>query len=101
MWVAALITVSLVAPVIRVRAGAAEDDAQHRDKIVATVRGMGCPFCVYGLKQSLLMLPGVRDARVNLGRSQVIIDLAKGAGLTDDQVAKTIEQAGLSAGQIK
>lgn len=96
-----LLALCLVTLLITTRAVSAGNHVEHRHTVVVTVKGMGCPLCVYGVKERLLMLPGVKDVRVDLGRSQATIDLMEDAKVTNAQIAQAIHDAGFTPGEIK
>lgn len=52
----AVVVFWLVTLLITTRVVGAGNHSEHRHAVVVTVKGMGCPFCVYGLKKHLVML---------------------------------------------
>lgn len=75
-------------------------DVGQQTTIVAQVKGMSCPFCAYGLRKELLTIPGVKDVRVNLGKSQATVTADPPAKITDAQIRHAIREAGFSPGPI-
>lgn len=75
-------------------------DGGQQMTIVAQVKGMSCPFCAYGLRKELLMIPGVKDLHVNLAKSQASVTVDPPAKVTDEQIRHAIREAGFSPGPI-
>ena len=61
-----------------------------------TVRGMTCGHCVKTVERSLLAVPGVQKASVDLaaGKASVVAD----AGVSKATLAAAVEDAGYGAG---
>lgn len=97
LWVA--LALALMAMVAQQPAWAA--NRAQGAVIIAQVNGMSCPFCAYGVRKELLTIPGVKDVRVNLGKSQAIVTVKPGARVTDQQISQAIREAGFSPGPIK
>lgn len=72
-----------------------------QNTIVATVDGLACPFCAYGVRKELLTIPGVKDVQVNLLKSQAIVSVDPGTRVTDAQIQQAVREAGFSSGTIK
>lgn len=77
----------------------AADDVAHSQAVV-TVSGMACPFCAYGLKKHLIGLPGAKDVRVDLAKSQATIDFTGESDATDTQIQQAVRDAGFTPGKI-
>lgn len=54
------------------------------------IEGMSCEHCVRAVKNALLRVPGVRDARVEVGRAVVISDVP----VSRDAVANAVADEG-------
>ena len=54
------------------------------------IEGMSCEHCVRAVKQALAKVPGVRDARVEVGRAVVVSD----APVSRDAVSNAVADEG-------
>ena len=70
-------------------------------RAVVTVKGLACPFCVYGLEKHLRKLPGAAAVRVDLGKGEATIDLAADSKVTEEQIRKAVKNAGFTADRIE
>ncbi len=69
-------------------------------RVVVNVKGLACPFCVYGLEKHLRKLPGATSVRVDLGKGEAAIDLAPGSKVTDEDIRKAVKKAGFTVARI-
>ncbi len=86
-------------------AGASAQDqaAQPGDEvrqIEATILGMSCPFCAYGVEQKLKRLEGVTDLEVALETGLATLSLADGADVSNEVLQKTVKEAGFEVAKI-
>ena len=82
-------------------AAVAGDTGSARHEAVVAVKGLACPFCVYGLEKQLKKLPGAKQVSVDLGKGQAVIVFAEDAKVTDAQIEKAVRRAGFSPGKIE
>lgn len=68
---------------------------------MVTVKGLACPFCVYGLEKHLRKLPGATAARVDLGKGEATVELAADSKVTEEDIRKAIKNAGFTADRIE
>ncbi len=68
--------------------------------VVATVNGLSCPFCAYGLEKKLKNFDGVTDIAVLLEEGTVQLKLAEGTRLSKKQIQKAVKNAGFEAKKI-
>lgn len=80
---------------------AAAPSSEASKQAVVAVKGLACPFCVYGLKKHLSALPGVKKVEVTLGKGEAVIDFAPSAKVSDADIQKAIRKAGFTAGKIE
>jgi len=78
--------------------GAAPDEAPRR--VVVSVKGLACPFCVYGLEKHLRKLKGATRVEVDLGKGEATIDLEPDSTVTDDEIRNAVEKAGFTVDRI-
>lgn len=76
-------------------------EAALAGKIIVTVEGLACPFCVYGLEKHLESIHGVAGAQINLGSGTAIITIKPGMKIRARQIRKAVRQAGFKASEIK
>lgn len=79
---------------------ASEEKAPAWEAVVQ-VKGLACPFCVYGLEKRLKKLPGVQKVHVELGKSEADIAFAPGSAVTDAEIQKAVRDAGFTPGAIR
>lgn len=70
-------------------------------RAVVTVKGLACPFCVYGLEKHLRKLPGATAVRVDLGKGQAMIDLAADSKVSEEDIRKAVKNAGFTVERIE
>ncbi len=95
----------LIAAVLLLTAGVpaawTESSSGASKQAVIAVKGLACPFCVYGLKKHLATLPGAKHVEANLGKGQAVVDFAPDAEVTEQQIQKAVRDAGFTAGKIE
>jgi len=64
------------------------------NKVVASVNGLVCDFCVQAIQKTLLKEPGVTEAHVDLTAKTVTVGLKDGARLEEARLGKLLEDAG-------
>lgn len=67
---------------------------------VITVKGLACPFCVYGLEKHLRKLPGATRVQVDLGKGKATVDFAADSKVSDEDIRKAVKNAGFTADRI-
>lgn len=65
------------------------------------VLGMSCPKCVSNVDLSLLRVPGVRHVAINMKDGLVTVDLAETPKPSAAELAKAVEDSGLTLASIK
>ena len=68
---------------------------------VVTVKGLSCPVCVRRLEKVLSALPGAQSAKVELTKGEAVIDFAPEAKIKDEQIQKTVRDAGFVPGNLR
>ncbi|WP_439889169.1 heavy-metal-associated domain-containing protein [Pseudomonas sp. MBLB4123] len=63
------------------------------------VRGLTCPFCVYGLEKNLGQAPGVDKAEVDLEANRARIELVPGQVAEIERYKGIIRDAGFTPGE--
>lgn len=96
-WATALAAAALsITPVASVASTA---DAPRR--VVITVKGLACPFCVYGLEKHLRKLPGAVAVQVDLEKGKATVDLAEDSKATEEDIRKAVKKAGFTVDRIE
>ncbi|MCZ6666374.1 MAG: heavy-metal-associated domain-containing protein [Gammaproteobacteria bacterium] len=60
------------------------------------VKGLACPFCVYGLEKNFSKIEGLDSVSVNLKAGLIEVSLREGATLDEATVRETVENAGFT-----
>jgi len=94
----ALSSAMILMPVVSAEALAAQK--QTPQQMVVEVKGLACPFCVYGLQKHLRKLPNARTVRIDLGKSEATVDFEAESTATEEQIKKAVRDAGFTAGSI-
>ena len=63
---------------------------------VMRVDGLACPYCAYGIEKKLTAIDGVEKIDVDLENGLVIVDVADGVKLTDEQMTQLFNDAGFT-----
>jgi mercuric ion binding protein len=96
---------SLAATLVVLLAGTspslATDGKGPAREAVVQVKGLACPFCVYGLEKRLRKLPGVERVHVELGKGEADIAFAPGSAVADAEIQKAVRDAGFTPGTIR
>lgn len=74
--------------------------AESTNIVEMEVKGMSCPFCVYGLKKKLEKLPDVDKADVNLKENKARLTLKPGVTPDEMLYRNTVKDAGFTSGGI-
>lgn len=64
------------------------------------VQGMSCPLCANNIDRSLLKVPGVTSAKIDLGAGTVRVTLAPGSRVRHADLHKAVEDAGYALQRI-
>jgi copper ion binding protein len=64
------------------------------------VKGMTCPFCVYGIEKNLGKLPGVAKVQVSLEKKKARVVMKTGATADVEHIKKAILDAGFTPGDV-
>ncbi len=75
--------------------------AEASRRAVITVKGLACPFCVYGLEKHLKKLPGATTVRVDLGKGEATVDFAGDSKVADEDIRKAVKNAGFTVDRIE
>lgn len=97
-WLAALALPALLAFTALFTFAAGSPPA--RQEVHVAIKGLACPLCARRLASELSALPGTETAKVTSNEKEAVLDLAPGATLTNQRIAKTIRDAGFVAGPI-
>ena len=65
------------------------------------VDGLVCPFCAYNIEKNVGRLDGVRDVKADLKEGLVNVLVSQGYSLDEDEVRKTITDAGFTLKAIE
>ncbi len=60
------------------------------------VDGLACPFCSYGIEKKFMQTPGVESVKFDLEQGLVIVSVAKGIRLSEEQLDALIKDAGFT-----
>ena len=60
------------------------------------VDGLACPYCAYGIEKNLKKIDGVEEIEVDLNNGLVIVNVAEGVALTDEQMSKLFNDSGFT-----
>ena len=60
------------------------------------VKGLACPFCVFGVEKKLKALPGVRNVKVDLESGKARFDVAGTEPLMPQKVRDAIQDSGFT-----
>ena len=63
---------------------------------VMRVDGLACPYCAYGIEKKLNAIDGVDKIDFDLEKGLVIVDVADGIKLSDEQMTQLFDDAGFS-----
>ncbi len=100
-WIRTLFAAGLAALLIGSSVALAAKPAEAPRQAVIAVKGLACPFCVYGLQKQLRKLPGAKQVRVELRKGEAVVDFAPGSKVSDQQIQKAVRAAGFTAGKIE
>jgi len=65
------------------------------------VDGLACPFCAYGIEKKLKAVEGTSDISVDLDKGLVMVNIAEGKELTEEQMKKLFQDAGFTYRSMK
>lgn len=71
------------------------------DQVQIVVKGLTCPFCIYGLEKKLKALDEVEDIETNMKTGIVDIRLKQGESLNIERLNLTIRESDFTPGDIK
>lgn len=60
------------------------------------IKGMTCPFCVYGIEKNLSQMPGVEQVQVSLEQKRARVTMQPGATADPEGIKKIIQDAGFT-----
>jgi len=84
--------IALLVVVLLASAPALADNTQYRMR----VDGLACPYCAYGIEKNLKKIDGVEKMEVDLNNGLVIVNVAEGVTLTDEQMSKLFTDSGFT-----
>ncbi len=64
------------------------------------VKGMTCPFCVYGIEKNLNKLSGVKKAQVSLEQKKIRVEMNNGHHFDENKVREVIIDSGFTPGEL-
>ena len=68
------------------------DGTQYRMR----VDGLACPYCAYGIEKKLNEIEGVEKIDVDLNQGLVLVDVADGIKLSEEQMTRLFKDAGFT-----
>lgn len=77
----------------------AEPKAAKQQVLEISVKGMTCPFCVYGIEKKLSKLPGVAKVQVSLEAKKVRVVMQTGHAPDEASVRQVIIDSGFTPGE--
>ena len=60
------------------------------------VDGLACPYCAYGIEKKLNQIDGVEKIDVDLNKGLVVVDVADGIKLSEEQMTQLFKDAGFT-----
>jgi copper chaperone CopZ len=69
-------------------------------EIVASVKGLACPFCAYGIERQLKEIPAVSRVEVSIKTGIVRIFLKPGESVTRHAIEKAVDKAGFTLADL-
>jgi len=60
------------------------------------VDGLACPYCAYGIEKKLNKIDGVEKIDIDLNKGLVIVNVADGVKLTEEQMTRLFKDAGFT-----
>lgn len=60
------------------------------------VNGLGCPLCATNVDKQLKRVPGVDQARVDLGEGRILLKFSSGTHPSEQQLVKAVTDAGFT-----
>ena len=64
------------------------------------IKGLSCPFCVYGVEKKLKKVPGVLSVSTNYKQSKVTIKIKEGLKVDHNALRKAIIDSGFTVDSI-
>ncbi len=84
--------IALLVAVLIASTPALADNTQYQMR----VDGLACPYCAYGIEKNLKKIDGVGKMEVDLNNGLVIVNVAEGVTLTDEQMSKLFTDSGFT-----
>ncbi len=66
------------------------------DRYFIQVDGLACPFCAYGIEKQLMKIDGVAKLSTDVGKGRVVIEMAAGQTLEQEDVEQAVDDAGFT-----
>ena len=60
------------------------------------VDGLACPYCAYGIEKKLNKVDGVEKIDIDLNKGLVIVNVADGVKLSEEQMTQLFRDAGFT-----
>ncbi len=60
------------------------------------VDGLACPYCAYGIEKKLNEIDGVEKIDVDLNKGLVVVNVADGVKLSEEQMTQLFNDAGFT-----
>lgn len=73
----------------------------QRDQITATVEGLGCPFCAYGLEKKFKDLKSIKDLKIEIEEGIFSFTYPSDKELQVEEIDQRVEIAGYTAKAIQ
>lgn len=65
------------------------------------VDGLACPFCAYGIEKKFKAIEGASNISVDLDKGLVVVNMAEGKKLTEEQLIKLFNDSGFTYRSMK
>jgi len=75
----------------------AQKKDKERDQITATVEGLGCPFCAYGLEKKFKKVKGIKKIEIDIEEGIFSFNLPSTYGMSLEEIDERITNAGYTA----
>ena len=67
---------------------------QSSDQFKVKVKGLGCPFCAFGLEKRFKKIEGINDIQIDLEQGLLEFNISAEKRLTFEQIQYQVESAG-------
>lgn len=71
------------------------------ENVKVQVKGLGCPFCVYGLEKQLKNVEGVENVSTDLKKGEVTLQYNSNAPFSTARIERAVTEGGFTLGNIE